>query len=228
MVIRKIYDSGIIKKVPNKGIKSFQFKYGIRQTGFLGPQTLAKMRLLWCQNIPVPKNPEQNTVTVTPTSALLGNKINIAWSYDPNYCAPGYECTQDIKRSPQGVEFYLVGADSSGGQDATYEIIKRLPERECGITATVGSQENCDYPNSNISTGNFNWGIPFPNSNKKVCPSDGFCGRKILPGKYKVRAVYFTPADQCRDNGLCQRGAGTNQDVGTLESGWFNINYPND
>lgn len=80
--------------VTKYAVKLFQGQHGIRQTGAMGPQTLAEMRSLWCSGTVNPVNPIKPISPVTPVSPLnpgvpvisispvssAGNNITLAWN----------------------------------------------------------------------------------------------------------------------------------------------------
>lgn len=84
-------------------VVQFQAKYGIRQTGYVGPITRAKLNSLYgCGTITPPK-PQSSITSLQPTSGLVGTSVTITGS--------GFTATNNSVKFGGG---YLNGISSNG------------------------------------------------------------------------------------------------------------------
>ncbi len=72
--------TGTMNRATQNAIKVFQLRNSIRQTGFVGPLTLNKMKYLWCSGVNdggVYSGPQE--ISINPVNSS-GNNITLAWT----------------------------------------------------------------------------------------------------------------------------------------------------
>lgn len=105
--------TGYFGPVTERAVKIFQNRAGIYAVGKVGPQTLARMRSLWCQNTGGPTGGQtgdnnSSFINLTPTTSS-GNNLNISWS-----ATNARTCSLNGEQvSPSGTRTYTVTAETN-------------------------------------------------------------------------------------------------------------------
>lgn len=97
-----IYPEGLVTgyfgPLTEAAVKKFQAKYGIDQTGIVGPNTRAKLNSLYCATTTTPTTTTTATATVTPTATvapsygtLSVNEVPVANPFSELYAGNTYE-----------------------------------------------------------------------------------------------------------------------------------------